>query len=421
MIGDLLDTFSSLLEGGERYVAATKTGFDIEQVYRRYRHQVADRPAEERRQLLEEAHGKGAALLTRLFHDNGAIWVKFGQFLSSRTDVLPPQYVNELQKLQNDAKPTSFRKIEKVLIEEWGGQWRERFAEFNETPVAAASVAQVHRATLVSGERVAVKIQLPHARRLFKQDSAVFKALAAVGAPMISHFDLRQVIDQIVEITLQELDFLQEEANLKKFEVLPHGPRIHVPHLFAEMSTARVLVTEWIDGIKLTDFLNRHPEKADTILREMMHSYIQQVTAFGVYHADPHPGNFLVMSDERVAVLDYGAIGVLTPDEASHYAVLLQVLFGRITSDIALGELFRKAGFVARDQQVFEEVADLVLKEALRKPGSTDILAMALNKMRALKVQIPDSFVSLARVVLTFGGLLKTYEIKVRGMEKRTS
>lgn len=417
MIGDIFDTVSSLLEGGERYVAATRAGWDIEQVYRHYRQQAAQSPAE-RPRLLAQAHARGAAMLTQLFHDNGAIWVKFGQFLSSRTDILPTQYVNELQKLQNDAKPAPFHRIEKVLIEEWGADWRDRFSEFNENAVAAASVAQVHRATLKTGEAVAVKIQLPHARRLFKQDSTVFKALATVGAPLISHFDLRQVIDQIVDITLQELNFLQEENNLKKFEALPHSPRIHVPHLYDDMSTARILVTEWITGTRLTDYLNKHPHQADPILRDMMHSYIQQVTAFGVFHADPHPGNFLVMQDGRVAVLDYGAVGVLTPDETRHYGVLLHVLFGRMSSDVPLGELFRKAGFVARDQAVFEEVADLVLKEALRRPGSTDILALALNRMRALKVQIPDSFVALARVVLTFGGLLKTYEIKVRGMEK---
>lgn len=418
MIGDIFDTVSTLLEGGERYVAATKAGWDIEQYYRQYRQQAIDLAPSDRLRLLDQAHAKGAVKLARLFHDNGAIWVKFGQFLSSRSDILPRQYVSALEKLQDDAKPTPFRRIEPVLVAEWGPRWRERFRAFSDTPVAAASVAQVHRATLLSGESVAVKIQLPHARRLFKQDSAVFKALAAVGSPMISHFDLKQVIDQIVGMTLQELDFLQEEANMKKFEALPHSPRIHVPHLFETMSTDRILVTEWIDGVKLTDYLNRHPLQAESLLREMMHSYIQQVTAFGVYHADPHPGNFLVMADGRVAVLDYGAIGVLTAEETRHYAVLLQVLFGKVTADLPLGELFRKAGFVARDQRVFEEVADLVLKEALRKPGSTDILALALNKMRDLKIQIPDSFVSLARVVLTFGGLLKTYQVKVKGLEK---
>lgn len=413
MIGELFGTVSTLLEGGERYAGATKVAWEIERFYRHYRQQRVGLPALEQRRLLAQTHYQGAVKLAKLFHDNGAIWVKFGQFLSSRTDILPMQYVSELEKLQDDAKPVTFQQIEIVLCKEWGARWRSRFSHFDEVPVAAASVAQVHKAILVDGTKVAVKVQLPHARRLFKQDSAVFKALATVGAPMISHFDLKQVIDQIVEMTLQELDFMREEANLKKFEALPHGPIIHVPHLYEDMSSDRVLVSEWIDGIKLTDYLNRFPKKAELLLRELLASYVQQITAFGVYHADPHPGNFLVMADGRVAVLDYGALGVLTPEETRNYAVLLQVLFGKIQVEEPLGDLFRNAGFIAKDQQVFQEVADLVLKEALRKPGSTDVLAMALNKMRDLKVQIPDSFVSLARVVLTFGGLLKTYGVSV--------
>ncbi len=413
MIGELFGTVSTLWEGGERYAGATKVAWEIERFYRHSRQQRTGLPPLEQRRLLAQTHYQGAVKLAKLFHDNGAIWVKFGQFLSSRTDILPMQYVSELEKLQDDAKPVPFRQIEIVLHHEWGADWRSRFASFDEEPVAAASVAQVHRAVLKTGQAVAVKVQLPHARRLFKQDSAVFRALATVGAPMISHFDLKQVIDQIIDMTLQELDFLREESNLKKFEALPHGPIIHVPHLYEDMSSDRVLVSEWIDGIKLTDFLNRNPAVAQPLLRELLSSYVQQITAFGVYHADPHPGNFLVMNDGRVAVLDFGAIGILTPEETRHYAVLLNVLFGKIQASEPLSELFRKAGFVARNQQVFQEVADLVLKEALRKPGNTEILAIALNKMREMKVQIPDSFVSLARVVLTFGGMLKTYGVSV--------
>lgn len=413
MIGEILGTVGTLLEGGERYAGATRVAWEIEREYRHYRQQRTGCSAQERAQLLAQTHYKGAVRLAKLFHDNGAIWVKFGQFLSSRTDILPMQYVTELQKLQDDAKPVAFHQIESVLRQEWGPDWRARFARFDEAPVAAASVAQVHKAELTSGERVAVKVQLPHARRLFKQDSAVFRALATVAAPMISHFDLKQVIDQIVEMTMQELDFLREEANQKAFENQPHQPLIHVPHLYEDMSSDRVLVSEWIDGVKLLDYVNADPARGAVLLRQMLSSYVQQITAFGVYHADPHPGNFLVMADGRVAILDYGAIGMLTPDETRHYAVLLNVLFGKIQVNEPLGELFRKAGFVARDQQVFEEVAELVLKESVRKGSSTDVLALTLNKMRDLKVQIPDSFVSLARVVLTFGGLLKTYGVSV--------
>jgi ubiquinone biosynthesis protein len=413
MLNDIFDTFSSVVTGSERYLSATRVGIEIEQSYRSYRNQAPSLSPLDQRKLLAQTHHKGAQKLTKLFHDNGAIWVKFGQFLSSRSDILPMQYVAELESLQDDAKPVSFERIETVLCREWGANWRGRFAEFDQTPVAAASVAQVHKAVLSSGESVAVKVQLPHARKLFKQDSMVFKALGTFGSVLVSQFDLKQVMEQIITMTMQELDFLTEESNLRKFAALPHAPLIYVPKMYEELSTSRVFVTEWIDGLKLTDYLNKNPANAEALLRELLSCYVQQITSFGLYHADPHPGNFLVMDDGRVAVLDYGAIGELTVDETQSYAVLLQVLFGKIETDQPLGELFRNAGFVAKDQGVFEEVAQLVLKENLRRHDSTDILALAMDKMRDLKVKIPDSFVSLARVVLTFGGLLKTYKIAV--------
>lgn len=413
MFNELVSTVNSVVSGGERYLTATKVGFELEQSYRSYRNQASELSPSEQRKLLAKIHYKGAQKLTKLFHDNGAIWVKFGQFLSSRSDILPMQYVAELEKLQDDAKPVSFQKIDSTLTQEWGVQWRDRFQSFDENAVAAASVAQVHKAVLKNGDAVAVKVQLPHARRLFKQDSFVFKAMGMFGSALVSQFDLKQVLEQIIDMTLQELDFLTEESNLRKFSALPHEALIYVPKMYEELSTSRVLVTEWIDGLKLTDYLNRNSDKAELLLRELLSCYVQQITQFGLYHADPHPGNFLVMTDGRVAVLDYGAIGELTQEETQHYAVLLQVLFGRIQVQEPLGELFKRAGFVARDQDVFEEVAELVLKENLRKHESTDILALALDKMRDLKVTIPDSFVTVARVVLTFGGLLKMYKVQV--------
>ncbi|OUS24756.1 hypothetical protein A9Q99_23465 [Gammaproteobacteria bacterium 45_16_T64] len=411
MITTIVNTVNSAVTGGERYLNATKVGFELEQSYRSYRNKSSALSTREQRQLLAETHCSGAQKLTKLFHDNGAIWVKLGQFLSSRSDILPTQYVSELGKLQDGAKPVSFRQIEKVLRQEWGEQWRDHFQSFEETPVAAASVAQVHRAVLVSGEAVAVKIQLPKARLLFRQDSTVFTAVGKVGSALISQFDVQQVVKQIVTMTMAELDFTTEEDNLRKFSELPHPPLIYVPSTFEALNTSRILVTEWINGTRLTDYLDANPSLAESLLRDMLSCYVQQITVFGLYHADPHAGNFLVMGDSKVAVLDYGAIGELNAEEARHYGLLLQVLFGKIEVEEPLGSIFRRAGFVAKDQAVFEEVADLVLKENLRNADSTDVLSIALNKMRDLNVQIPDTFVSLARVILTFGGLLKIYRV----------
>ncbi len=416
MINDIADTLGSIWNGGERYLAATKVGFQLEQAYRNYRNQAPSLSLLERRRLLAQTHYRGAKKLTNLFHENGAIWVKLGQFLSSRSDILPSQYVMELGKLQDSAKPVDFSCIEPVLVKEWGAGWRTRFSSFEEVPVATASIAQVHKAVLSGGEKVAVKVQLPLARRRFRQDTVIFKMVSAVGSGLISQFDLKQVAEQIITMTMQELDFLKEEENHRKFAQLPHPYSVYVPKLYDNLSTRQVLVSEWIDGVKLTDYLNANTAKAATLLRQLLACYVQQITAFGVYHADPHPGNFLVMKDGRVAILDYGAIGELSPSETEHYGMLLKVIFGKVQSNIPLGELFRKAGFVAKDQAVFEQVAEMVLKENLKRHDSTDILSAVMQRMRDLQVTIPDSFVSLARVILTFGGLLKMYQVQPEGL-----
>lgn len=413
MLDDVASALGSLWTGRNRYLAATKVGLALEQSYRNYRNQAEGLPILEQRRLLAKTHHQGAVKVRQLFHENGAIWVKFGQFLSSRTDILPIQYTVELEKLQDQAKPVDFPTIEQVLLAEWGDDWKLKFSQFEPEAVAAASVAQVHRAMLATGERVAVKVQLPHARQRFKEDSAIFKMVAAFGANMVTQFDLKQVASELIAMTMKELDFLQEEDNHRKFAGLPHPAFVHVPKLYEDLSTGRVLVTEWIDGVKLTDFLNAKRAKAEMVLRQLLTCYVTHITTYGVYHADPHPGNFLVMNDgARVAILDYGAIGVLTPEETQNYGDLLRVIFGKMTSSMSLGELFRRAGFEAENQGVFEEVAELILKESLNNAHSSDILSHALDKMRDLKVRIPDSFVSLARVILTFSGLLKTYGVK---------
>ena len=414
MFDSITKGFHRLREGGERYYGVTRVALSLEKLYRQYRQQAEEMPEALRQSYLEHIHQQGAKKVYQVFHDNGAIWVKFGQFLSSRTDILPMPYVRALEKLQDDVEPVPFDEIEPVLLAEWGKDWRQHFTQFDEQAVAAASVAQVHKATLTNGRQVAVKIQLPQAKEWFKQDSIVFSSVSKVADLLISQFDLNQVTEQILSMTLSELDFLNEEANLKKFAALKHHPIIYVPEVFDDLSTSQIMVTEWVNGIKLKDYLVQNPSESEALLQNLLRSYIQQITGFGVYHADPHPGNFIVMGDGRVAVLDYGALGYLSAEETTHYATLLQVLFGKMQASESLGELFLKAGFKARDQKVFQEVAELVLKESVRDLESTEILAIALEKMRDLKIQIPDSFVALARVILTFGGLLTKYQVSMQ-------
>lgn len=398
-----------VVDGRNRYFGVTRTAFSIEQIYRKYRSRAKVLSSDQADLLLRDTHRESADLICDLCKENGAIWVKFAQFLSCRPDILPLEYIQSLQRLQNDANPAPFEDIHPMILEEWGSDWDQPFKAFNAIPAATASVAQVHRATLKTGEEVAVKFQLPDARQLFEQDSLVFKTFAGLLAPLVKEIDIKQVTDQLIDMTIEELDFTREANNLAVFSSKIHLPGIKVPRLVESLSTGRIMVTEWIDGMKLTDYLHQYPEKAHSILTRLLNSYIQQITQLGIYHADPHPGNFLVTPDEKIAVLDYGAIVTLDAEQRTRYANLLMGLMGLHPEK--LGELFRQAGFLCERQEALEEISQRFIEEDRREKSVSDRLAEVLDKLRRDRVQIPDSFIAMARVIISIGGFLKRYNV----------
>ena len=398
-----------IVDGRDRYLGVTRTALAIEQIYRKYRNRAKVLSAEQAELLLKDTHRESADLISELCKENGAIWVKFAQFLSCRPDLLPLEYIHSLQRLQNDANPAPFEEIHPVIIEDWGHDWDSNFQSFDVIPAATASVAQVHRATLKSGERVAVKFQLPDARELFEQDSLVFKTFAGLLAPLVKEIDIKQVTEQLIDMTIEELDFGREANNLTTFASKTHLPGIKIPRLVEPLCSHRIMVTEWIDGVRLTDYLQQYPERAHTILKRLLNSYFQQIIQLGVYHADPHPGNFLVTPDEEIAVLDYGAIAVLDAGERMRYGNLLMGLMGMHSE--RLGELFRQAGFVCERQEILEEISERFVGDDRHALSVSDRLAEVLDKLRRNRVRIPDSFIAMARVIISVGGFLKRYEV----------
>ncbi|MDX1692704.1 MAG: lipopolysaccharide core heptose(II) kinase RfaY [Ketobacteraceae bacterium] len=398
-----------IVEGRERYIGVTRTAMAIEQIYRKHRKRARILPRSDAEKLLIEAHQKAARKISELCKGNGAIWVKFGQFLSCRPDILPIEYIIELQTLQNNARPVPFEQLHPLILENWGNEWDQRFDAFNVVPVATASVAQVHKAVLKDGTAVAVKLQLPEVKELFEQDSLVFRSLAGVLSPLIKEIDLKQVIDQLIELTMEELDFRTEAKNLSLFGGHPHVPGIKVPALYGRLSSEKILVTEWVDGIRLTDYIEANPDRASSVLNKLLYSFIQQVTQFGLYHADPHPGNFLVLEDESIAILDYGALATLTREEAGHYGALLMALMSDDLSQ--LGTLFEKAGFECERREIFSEISAYFVAENRREKSVSDRLAEILEKLRKDRVSIPDSFIAMARVIISIGGFMKRYGV----------
>lgn len=398
-----------IIDGRDRYIGVTRTALNIEQIYRNYRSRAKLLSKIEAENLLRQAHRESSEQICQLCRENGAIWVKFAQFLSCRPDLLPIEYIVALQRLQNDANPARFEDIHPIILANWGQDWDRQFSSFNVLPTATASVAQVHRATLLNGREVAIKFQLPTAKSLFEQDSLVFTTLAKALRPLVREFDVRQVIQQLISMTLEELDFRREARNLKDFRSQSHLPGIIMPELFESLSSERVMVTSWVEGLRLSDYLERNPERAKPLLQRLLASYIHQITQLGVYHADPHPGNFLITEDEQIAILDYGAIAHLSQEQRIQYTNLLMGLMG--FSPVKLGDLFRQAGFKCDRDETLEEISDYVVGDNLAGLSIADRLSDSLDKLRKNKVIMPDSFVAMARVIITIGGFMTHYDV----------
>lgn len=406
----MLHALELLFDGRQRYIRGLRLATDIRRSYQLLAQDTNELDDETRRAQLQILHTQNAQKVTALCRRNGATWIKMAQIMSCRPDLLPRAYIDELKALQNDAPAVPFEALEPVLIEELGSDWRSHFRDVDTVPVATASIAQVHRAITLDGEAVALKIQLPDVARLFKQDIVAFSLAIQVLAPFYRQVDLKMVARELFDLTRRELDFTGEAANLIAFSGLPHIDRIHFPRLLPALSRKRVLVTEWIPGARLREYLDGHSDQARELLTLLLDSYLQQIIRFGMYHADPHPGNFIVDDNGRITILDFGAIGRLSPEDAANYGALLLALFHKGNHD--LQQVFSRAGFSGINEATFRDLSKIFLGGNKRDADYTELLAQAMDTLQQHRIVIPENFVLLARVLITIGGFMQTYKVR---------
>jgi ubiquinone biosynthesis protein len=258
----------------------------------------------------------------------GPTFIKFGQILSTRSDILPPQYLEELSNLQDKVAPVSWEEARQVLEEELGAPVGELFAQVDPVPIASASLAQVHVARLLGGEEVVVKIQRPNIEKTINLDLDIIYDLAQTAQQRISaasRFEVADLAEEFASALRTEMDFRREAWNADRFRKNFEKERhIYVPKIYWEFSTHRVLVMERIQGIKIDDLaaleaagFDRHRlaiHAADFALKEVLID--------GFFHADPHPGNMLIMPGEVIGVLDFGTVGRLDEQDRANLARL---------------------------------------------------------------------------------------------------
>jgi ubiquinone biosynthesis protein len=255
-------------------------------------------------------------LLASALESLGATFVKLGQILGSRPDLLPPGWLGALARLQDDVAPAPWAAIERVLRDELGAERLARFARIDPQPIAAASVAHVHEATLTTGERVAIKIQRPDARRQIERDLSVMRAIAGAldRIPELRLLSLPGAVERFGEALAAQLDFTREAANNRRFaHNFRRQKRIRWPRVHDDLSTARVLTMGFVEGVKATEVERVRGDRAELAERGGR-AILKMVFEDGFVHADLHPGNILLSDDGTTTFLDLGLVAEIPPD-----------------------------------------------------------------------------------------------------------
>jgi predicted unusual protein kinase regulating ubiquinone biosynthesis (AarF/ABC1/UbiB family)/nucleotide-binding universal stress UspA family protein len=362
-----------------------------------------------------------AKRLREALEELGPTFSKLGQVLSTRPDLLPVEYIEELALLQSHVPPMTERAVVQVSEQELGVPWEDVFKTIDPKPLAAGTIAQVHRATLENGDRVVVKVQRPTARAEIEQDLALLEVFAEkVGKrPALNRvIDMEAVFKHLSTSLHRELDFRQEADNIGRMQgVLTGYDRLAVPSVYRDLSTSRLLVMEEIQGIPIKQ-APAGPERIQAA-RELLESYYKQIIVDGFFHADPHPGN-LMWWKNRVYFLDFGMVGEVGADFREHLLLLLMALWqedAAFVTDITLmmtGAIDRNDLDVPRFQSEIAEVMAKYRTAALAEmqigPILQEMSAVSLRHGVPLPASLTLAIKALAQVQLATANLDPTLD-----------
>lgn len=363
-----------------------------------------------------------AVRLRKVLQELGPAYIKLGQLMSTRADILSPEYVRELRKLQDRVAPVKFEQIEQVLIAELGEDYRKLFADIDEEPEAAASIAQIHRAVLKDGRNVIMKIQRPKIKEKIKVDLEIMFNIAAQAEEreLIPDFmKPSSMISEFKESILQELNFKMEVSNIEKFrDNFRDNEHIIVPEVYNEYTTRRIIVMEEIKGVKLKDVEDSDVDIDNKFLAELgARALMKQVLIDGFFHADPHPGNIFVVGRDNLAYIDFGLIGQLTTDIQDSFAILFFALIRKnvdiivdtlVEIGVTPGELnIRKFKLDVQDllnryygvdladidfKQVVDDFQMIIYKHHIRMPEDFFLLGRAIAVSEGVGYMIDPAF-----------------------------
>jgi ubiquinone biosynthesis protein len=276
-----------------------------------------------------------AVRVRMVLEELGPTFLKMGQILSTRPDILPVEFMQELSKLQDEVPPFPYSEVQATIQKEFNKSVGQKFSSFDEQPLAAASIGQVHKAKMPDGKNVVVKIQRPGIQRTIKVDLEIMMHLAGLMELHLEGWDIQRptrIVEEFARTLEKELDYTLEAAHMERFaRQFEDEPAVYVPQVYREATTSRVLTMEHISGIKASDIDRLEKEGLDRseIARQGLILIMKQIFVHGFFHADPHPGNIFVLPDNVICYIDFGMMGRLDLETRERFADLIMSIVHR--------------------------------------------------------------------------------------------
>lgn len=361
-------------------------------------------------------HDMTPVKLRMILEDLGPTYVKFGQIMSSRQDLLPPSYTHELEKLRANVNPMPYETVREEMIKAYGKAPEEIFASFEKTPVGAASMAQVHEAVTKDGAKVAVKVQRPGIYEQMKVDVDMMKKagkVLALDKTISSIVNVQEIIDEFWTSAKEEMDFTHEAANAKRFAAENAGLNyIKVPKIYDEFTRKNILVMEEIDGVPIDDYpaLSREGYSREEIAIRLGMNFLDQIIKDGFFHADPHSGN-LKVNDGRICWLDFGMMGEITKGEAKAISNALKSVAARDVNGLTSAVL--EIGIPPQDldyigfSNALESYLNRYVTQSFDQLDLGSMVEEAVEICHQYGIRLPKGIAMLARSMVTIQGTLK--------------
>jgi ubiquinone biosynthesis protein len=366
-------------------------------------------------QIVSDVPSERGRHLREMLDELGPTFVKFGQLLSMRPDVLPPDIISELRGLQDDVTPFSFEAASQVIEESLGQPVERLFLEFDPVPMAAASIGQVHGAVLPNGRRVAVKVQRPGAPRQIEADlNLMYQAarLAKERVRALDFIDARGLVDEFARAIRQELDYRLEARNAETFRKNFAGhPHVKVPRVYWSYTRPRVLTLEHVDGTQLADVdtLEYSIEDRRRLAEVLADTWMTMIFRHGFFHGDPHPANILVLAPDQIGLVDFGLAGRLTEEDVTKATRLFIDVANENVEALPkrLGDLGvryppeREEEFVAELRELFYRYYGSTLEEI----DPLQVVREVFGMIYRMNLRLPTRFVLLDRAIATLGSV----------------